>query len=560
MRKILNPGSNCWDIFDVSECGVIIDGCDYYKAFYEAALRARRYILLAGWQFDSRVKLLRSEDETASDLDTTLIAFLNKLCEKNMELEIHLLAWDFSVIYAIDREWFQEWVFNWTTNERIHFHFDRNHAIGASHHQKFVVIDGLMAFAGGLDICSNRWDDRRHLLNNPHRIDQKGNKYEPYHDAMTYLSGPAAVHLARLFRDRWMHSGGGELQLPDVEHGEDIFIPENMIMVSASKAALSRTEARTIVPRKAPVQEIRNLYHDAILAADKCIYMENQYFSSQAVFHALTLRMRDPERPKLHIIMVLPRKPHAFIEELSIGIIQAKMLRSLTETAAQKGHSLGIYYSLAEGGEETDVATYIHAKLLIVDDRFLSIGSANTTNRSMGLDTELNISWEAGEEENGSADSLSQCIRKVRISLLTEHSGLTAHELFGRADDLVANIGNLIADQSCRLRKHAMDSIFGQTEELKKLNIESLPFDPEKPPIEENVYEVLSKDPQGIFAQGITFLNDNLSKRSERIHGKYIQGFLYRIFLFLRPHWLAAFIILIVTSVALFLLVRHLLD
>ena len=57
--SILAPGTNCMGIYPVHETGVLVDACDYYRAFYLSALKARRYILLAGWQFDSEVRLLR---------------------------------------------------------------------------------------------------------------------------------------------------------------------------------------------------------------------------------------------------------------------------------------------------------------------------------------------------------------------------------------------------------------------------------------------------------------------------------------------------------------------
>ena len=96
--------------------------------------------------------------------------FLNELCEKNSDLRIYILAWNFNPVYGLDREWFQKWYFNWTTNERLKFCFDSSHCVGASHHQKFSVVDGTIAFLGGLDLCSGRWDDREHCSSNPKRI------------------------------------------------------------------------------------------------------------------------------------------------------------------------------------------------------------------------------------------------------------------------------------------------------------------------------------------------------------------------------------------------------
>jgi phosphatidylserine/phosphatidylglycerophosphate/cardiolipin synthase-like enzyme len=559
MKKILKPGKTCWNIFDVITSGVIIDGHDYYKAFYQAALRARHYIFLAGWQFDSSVKLLREQDKEPPPFGVTLITFLNELSERNKDLEIYLLAWDFSVIYTLDREWFQEWVFNWSTNERIHFRFDSSHAIGASHHQKFVVIDGLIAFAGGLDICSNRWDNRHHHLNNPDRIDPKGKPYEPYHDMVTFLKGSAAVQLSQLFRDRWQNSGGGALELQSVTNREDQFIPEDMLVMENNKVALSRTQARTIVPAQEPIHEIRNLYHDAILSAEKFIYFENQYFSSQAVFNALTLRMKNTKRPKLQIVMLLPKKPHAFIEELSIGITQTKMLQTLKRTAQHEGHSLGIYYTLAKGGEENDIATYIHSKLIIVDDKFLSVGSANITNRSMGLDTELNVSWEAGDEGD---QRLLHSINNIVISLLIEHTGVDEkifREEFFVRNNLVASLNTLIDKQTCRLRKHTMESIFGKPEQLKNLKLDSLSLDPEQPIIEEDFYEILSKDPSGTFAQGITFLNENLINKHNKGRKKNVISKLRTSLFFMRTHWVLLSTIIILLGIFLLFVFRYLL-
>ena len=54
-----------------------------------------------------------------------------------------MLAWDYSMLYSLDREWFQDWHFNWSTNERLKFCYDRGESFDASHHQKFVVIDGI---------------------------------------------------------------------------------------------------------------------------------------------------------------------------------------------------------------------------------------------------------------------------------------------------------------------------------------------------------------------------------------------------------------------------------
>jgi phospholipase D1/2 len=116
---------------------------------------------MSGWQFDSGVALLRGEDVPA-DSEVHFLPFLNGLCDANPELHVYILAWDFHVVLALERQWMQQVYFHWMTNPRFRFVFDDCPVPGGSHHQKFVVVDGTHAFVGGMDICESRWDDRCH--------------------------------------------------------------------------------------------------------------------------------------------------------------------------------------------------------------------------------------------------------------------------------------------------------------------------------------------------------------------------------------------------------------
>jgi phospholipase D1/2 len=180
MKRILSPGRNCQGIYPATKTGLLIDGRDYYRAFYHAARKARRYILISGWQFDSSVSLLRGADANREREGPGLLQFLYDLIAGNPQLQICILAWDFSVLFALEREWFQDKIFNaWVKESRLLFRFDSAHAVGASQHQKFVVIDGIAAFVGGMDICASRWDDRRHSPRNPFRHNPEGKPYGP---------------------------------------------------------------------------------------------------------------------------------------------------------------------------------------------------------------------------------------------------------------------------------------------------------------------------------------------------------------------------------------------
>lgn len=515
MKKILQASRNCVGLYEIERSGLLVDGRSYYLAFYRAALKAKRYILICGWQFDSNVTLIRGDDAKKTEGEVRFLPFLNSLCDKNPDLEVYILAWDFNLLYSLDRELLQEWLFNWTSNDRIRFLFDNRHAIGASHHQKFVVVDGVIGFIGGMDICSSRWDTRQHLPGDPLRRNPAGNEYEQYHDIQSYHSGPIVEKLKDIFLARWEHAGGPDILLPHIGDPSS-FEVSSSVNIEAGTAALSRTQSKSLFPAQKDIREIRSLYLDAIDAAEELIYIENQYFSSQAVYKALMDRLKTSERTPLQIVIILPKQPHSLLENIALGIAQAKMLQSMKVHAKRYGHSLGIYFTAQRSSTGLRIPTYIHSKLLLIDDRFLSIGSANTNNRSMGLDTELNISWEAASDKQ---QKLVESIRRARVNLLAEHCGIHQEgdtEMLHNIDGLVDLLNRLADDPGYSLQHHTMESFIENIDLLKDLNVEDLALDPERPIVEENIYDIISADKTGFFAEGISWLNDYLKTATKR--------------------------------------------
>jgi phosphatidylserine/phosphatidylglycerophosphate/cardiolipin synthase-like enzyme len=508
---ILNPGRNCKGIYGVTDSGLLIDGRNYYKAFYETAEKAEQSIFIMGWQFDSEVHLLRGHDAKGKHQDVDMIGFFNRLCNENPSLNIYILAWDYSILFALEREWFQKWIFRLNTHERVHFLFDNVHAVGASHHQKLAIIDGTLAFTGGMDICSNRWDDRRHISDNPYRIDVNGKPYGSYHDVQAFLTGSAVHELSDIFRRRWEIAGGKTISLP-LDRNDAIRVPEDFVPVYAHNIAISRTQAKTLAPVQESIREIRNLYIDAISQAEKLIYIENQYFSSQAIYEALKNRIKYEGRPKLEIILILPEKPKAFVEEVSLGMAQIKILKTLEEMAKQYGHGLGMYYVTPNNGAGDAENTYIHSKILIVDNAFLTVGSANTTNRSMGLDSELNVAWEA---ENSNNTDLAESIQNIRFNLLTEHVGVDCRDIsedsLRSPEGIVSCLNTIAGREKCRLRHIDPETYFSQSAWFQELQPQDLTIDPEVPILEENMYEIISHDQAGLFAKGLVVLNKLVS-------------------------------------------------
>jgi len=205
--------------------------------------------------------------------------------------------------------------------------------------------------------------------------------------------------------------------------------------------------------------------------------------------------------------MILAKDTNAFFEKISIGLMQAKLIARLKELASETGHKVGVYYPACLGTDGQEVTTYIHSKLFLVDDRFLSVGSANMNNRSMGLDTEVNVAWEATPEEHAMIES----IRRVRVDLLAEHTGATDSalgELTARKG-LVDYLERLAGSGSSRLRRHpCLDVDPAEYESLTSMLPAGFPFDMEQPESENVIYETISDQSDGLFAKGIASLKN----------------------------------------------------
>jgi phosphatidylserine/phosphatidylglycerophosphate/cardiolipin synthase-like enzyme len=470
MTSIINVGRNAWRRVSADDSGVLVDAADYYHAVYWAISRAKSHILMSGWQFDSGVPLLRGPDVPAG-VDVRFLKFLDGLCRRRPELRVYLLAWDFHLVFAGEREWLQRVLFHWMTSSNLHFRFADHPAMGGSHHQKFVVIDGGLTFLGGMDVCEARWDDRRHRADNPLRL-SRGHPQKPYHDVQAWLGGHEAGRaLEELFRQRWQEAGGPPLELRSVD-GPPVAM-RGSLPVGGATVALSRTAPQ---PEGNTIREVERLFEDAIAAADRLIYIETQYLSSRRLREALARRMSAPGRPRLEIVIVVNEQAEALKEELAVGLRQARNLDVLREVAARTGCALGCYFSLCDGASDAFRATYIHSKLVIVDDRFLTVGSANFTNRSMGLDSELHVAW----EQDGEHGRLVERIRSVRMSLLAEHTGLPEAETADLAaiDGLVARLDAIASRPAARLQRHGPPTPAQQTA-LQLIDPDDLPFDPE---------------------------------------------------------------------------------
>ena len=424
--SILKPGNNCWRIEHADKAAFIVDGADFFRAFRETVKRARRSVLIMAWDIDSRLKLVR--DAESDGWPITLGDFLNSLVKRNRNLHIHVLDWDFVMLFASDREWLPLYKPQWNGHRRLHFHLDDHHPTGASHHQKIVVIDDQVAFVGGLDLTLGRWDTAEHAACDERRRDLLTEPIpQPYHDIQMMVSGPIAASLGELARERWFLATGQKLSAPRIRTREnywpDYIVPD----VENVEVAIARTVPE--YENQKEVREVERLVLDLIVSARDSIYIEAQYFTTHIVADALVRRLEEEHGPE--IVLLLSEKTVGWLSQYTMDVLRERLLKRLV--AADRYHRLGLYEPRIPG--LVNECVNVHSKIIIIDNERLRIGSANLNNRSMGLDTECDLALEA----NGRTE-VSRAIAGFRTRLLAEHLGMDANKI----EERLAQDGSLI--------------------------------------------------------------------------------------------------------------------
>lgn len=413
--RILVEGRNCWQILPADRVSFLVDAKDYYSCLKAAALRARHSILIMGWDVDSRTRL-EFADEAQPGIPNELGPFLDFLASRCETLQIWVLNWDSPLIFAADREWAARARFDWFTNSRLHFALDDQHPFGASQHQKLVVIDDCLAFLGGIDLTDSRLDSPEHRPSDPRRRDADGQSYEPHHDVQVAVDGAAAAALAMVARDRWTYATGERLQ--PTAGGGDCWPEQLAVHLCGVAVAIARTYPAW--KGRPEIREIEALFTDAIARAKKNVYIESQYFCSEGVARVILDRLAEEDGPEF--VVVLPPQPTGWLEQTTMGNKQRRLLAGVR--AAGRNDRFRVYTPVV--GATGDVGVNVHSKVIIVDGRFVTIGSANLNNRSRGLDSECNVAVECGPQAAASQAAAaqaaaSQAIVEVRNRLLGEH-------------------------------------------------------------------------------------------------------------------------------------------
>lgn len=392
---------------------MLVDGSDYFCALRASLLKAQRSVFLIGWDVDSRTRI-RGRRRPSDGAPEALRSLLFYIAKRNPQLSIHVLLWDYSLLHKLEHEPPPKLELDWRTPPNVTVCLDASLPQGACHHQKLVVIDDAVAYCGGMDLTVRRWDDSAHEPDNRLRVDPTGAPYPPFHDVQLAVDGAAALTLGELARRRWRaacpHS------YPERQAVGDPWphtVPPDLTDIDVG---IARTVPATT--DRPQIREIEALYLRAIARAERFIYIENQYLTAPNIAAALHRRL--VECPELNVLIVLPRSPAGWLEEQTMAYRQHHCLRCIGGESV--GSRVRVAYPWVNGGHEKREVT-VHAKLMIVDDRFLCAGSANLSRRSMGTDSECDLAMEADTE------AACRRIGALRHRLIGEHLGLEAGRL-----------------------------------------------------------------------------------------------------------------------------------
>lgn len=462
---------------------VVVDADDYFARAREALLQAERRIMLVGWDFDARIAL--THGDLLPGEPRAVGEFLHWLVRRRPELELYLLRWDLGALKALVRGTTILTMLRWMTHPRIHTKLDGRHPPGASHHQKLMSIDDRFVFCGGIDVTAARWDTRAHRDDDQGRRTPSGEPYQPWHDATVALSGPVAIALAELCRQRWYRATGNILKpvpppapLPEAKT-RDAWPPTLPPMFTRVEVAIARTQAT--FDDDPPVHEIEAMFLAQIASARRWIYFESQYFASRRVAEAIARRLAEPDGPE--IVVINPVTAHGWLEPIAMDNARARLMAALQ---ARDVHGrLRVYHPFTTASEEI----YVHAKITVVDDRQLRVGSANLNNRSMRLDTECDVNLDAGDDAK---PEVRRAITELRDSLIAEHLGVDpakVTESIAATGSIIATIEALRGDGRS-LRPYVLPEVTGLGAWLADNEV----LDPEGPG---EMFESLSK--RGLF-------------------------------------------------------------
>ena len=394
---------------------VLIDGAAALPAMAEAIRGATSHVHIAGWYFTPGFALKREGPDA--------VVLRNLLAEVAERADVRVLGWAGAPLplFRPSRDEVRAMRHQLTAGTKIRCELDALERPLHCHHEKTIVVDDRVAFVGGIDLTTES-GDRFDTTLHPSRA------AVGWHDAAVQIEGPAVTDVAEHFRMRWHEVTGETLPEPAA--------------APVTKDGIELQVVRTVpekIYRAMPRGDfgILESYIRAFRDAQRFIYAENQFLWSPELAAVLTEKIADPPRDDFRVLLLLPVRPNSGDDDTR-GV-----LGELVEADANAGRLLActIYARTAFLSEPV----YVHAKVSVVDDEWLTVGSANLNEHSLFNDTEMNV-----------VVCDPELVRSTRRRLWSEHLELP---LGGVPDDPVEAIETLWKPISAEQLKRRNDGL-----------------------------------------------------------------------------------------------------
>ena len=357
---------------------VLIDGAEALPAIAAELRKARSHVHLTGWYFSPEFELERGRRKSV------LRNLLAQLAER---VPVRMLAWAGAPLplFRPSRSQVRQVQDQLTSMTNIHCVLDPKERPLHCHHEKTIVVDDRVAFVGGIDLTSesgDRFDTSAH----PSRASFG------WHDACARITGPAVADVANHFRMRWSEVAGETLDPVVVpEHAGEI----DLQIVRTVPERIYRSTRRGVFT-------ILESYLRALRGAERLVYIENQFLWSPEIAAVLADILQAHPDPDFRLLLLLPAKPNTGDDDTR-GV-----LGELIAADADAGRLLACTI-VARSGRLAD-PIYVHAKVAVIDDAWLTVGSANLNEHSLFNDTEMNF-----------VSHDRDLARRTRLRLWSEH-------------------------------------------------------------------------------------------------------------------------------------------
>ncbi|KAK9314362.1 hypothetical protein V1522DRAFT_430399 [Lipomyces starkeyi] len=491
-----------------------VDGRDYFWNVSHAIDMAKDVVYIHDWWLSPEIYLRRPAH---GNQQWRLDRLLKRKAEEGVKIFV-ILYRNVGAAIPIDSQYTKQSLLDLHRNifvARSPNQFRQNILFWA-HHEKLVIVDHVIAFIGGLDLCFGRWDTPQHVLtdNKPTGFDRGsrvdfgqdtqlwvGKDYSnarvqdfyelhkpyddmydraqvprmPWHDVHMQIVGQPARDAARHFVQRWnylIRQKRSTRPAPVLLPPPDFTDAEIEIMghLGTCEVQLLRSACGwSLGMRNDKVEHsILNAYLKAIEQSDHFVYIENQFFISSTtvdgtvienqIGDALVERIMRAHKhdESWRAVIIIPLMPgfEAEVDQqdgTSVRLIMQCQFRTISrgpnsifgrlERAGINPEDYIQFFALRKWGvvgptrQLVTEQLYIHAKILVADDRVAIIGSANINERSMRGSRDSEVAAFVRDTDQiestmgGQPYMVGRFPHTLRVRLMREHLGIDVDAL-----------------------------------------------------------------------------------------------------------------------------------